>query len=206
LSWTFLVDGATVSSAAGCGQHGVDSILAQGTDGSGNALQVIALCVPGAFMGTAQPGTWTFTFQMLDAGGIAVRPVNPPLNSPYALPPQAPVSAGPATIAVGAPPAQFAVQFVPPPVCNDGIDNDGDGLVDQGRECDAGAPGVPDSGTSLDSGTAPDSGTSRDSGTGRDSGMFLDSGTPRDAARPEGGTAGGGDGGHQDASALDARG
>jgi hypothetical protein len=91
-------------------------------------------------------------------------------------------------------------------VCNDGIDNDGDGLVDKGRECDAGAPGVPDSGTSLDSGTAPDSGTARDSGTGRDSGMFQDSGTPRDAARQEGGSAAGGDGGHQDASALDARG
>jgi hypothetical protein len=40
------------------------------------------------------------------------------------------VSAGPVTIAVDGPVAEFSVQLTPPPVCNDGIDNDGDGLVD----------------------------------------------------------------------------
>src|SRR5436309_3373556 len=76
LSWVFLVDrniGETQSSAAGCGQHGVDSILANGTNDSGDALRIVALCVPGSFTGTASPGSWTFTFQMLDAGGFAVR-------------------------------------------------------------------------------------------------------------------------------------
>jgi hypothetical protein len=187
LSWVFLVNGATESSAVACGQHGVDSILANGTDDGGNALQVITLCVPGSFTGTAQPGNWTFTFQMLDAEGLAVRPVNPPLNSPMAIPPQPAVSKGPLSIAVGAPPAEFSVQLTPPPACNDGIDNDGDGRVDTRAECDAGTTGVPDSGTSG----------------------AHDSGPPADGAPQEGGAPNGGDGGDagpQDGSALDARG
>ena len=73
----FLVDrntGATESCATGCGQHGVDSILANGTNDSGDALRIVALCAAGWFTGTASPGSWTFTFQMLDAGGFPVRP------------------------------------------------------------------------------------------------------------------------------------
>jgi hypothetical protein len=34
------------------------------------------------------------------------------------------------TIAVDGPVAEFLVPLTPPPACNDGIDNDGDGLVD----------------------------------------------------------------------------
>jgi hypothetical protein len=34
------------------------------------------------------------------------------------------------TIAVDGPVAEFLVALTPPPACNDGIDNDGDGLVD----------------------------------------------------------------------------
>ena len=133
LSWVFVVDpstGATESSAGACGNHGVDSILATGTDGGGDGQQVIALCVPGSFTGSATPGDWTFTFEMLDAGGQPVRPVNPPVGAPGAMPPQPTVSAGPATIAADGPTAEFAVQLTPPPECNDGIDNDGDGRVD----------------------------------------------------------------------------
>jgi hypothetical protein len=210
LSWVFLLDNQTQetqSSAVGCGQHGVDSILVNGTDG-GDSLRIIALCVPGSFTGTAHPGTWTFTFQMLDAGGFPVRPLNAPLNSPYQLAPLPTATAAAASIVAGGPTAQFPVQLdvTGLSACHDGIDNDGDGLVDTGHECDAGAPGAPDSGTSSDSGTLPDSGTSRDSGAPRDSGTFQDSGAARDAAPREGGTAAGGDGGHRDASPLDARG
>jgi len=194
LSWVFLLDpntGATQSSAAGCGQHGVDSILANGTSDNGNALQVIALCVPGSFTGTAPPGNWTFTFQMLDAGELPVRPVSPPPQSKYAPAPLPTVTAPAASIVAGGPTAEFPVRLdvTGLSTCNDGIDNDGDGLVDQGRECDAG----------------PDSGTSRDSGTVQDSGAVQDSGISRDAAHPEGGPQGSGDGGPQDA-AGDARG
>jgi hypothetical protein len=128
LSWVFLVDpstGATQSPAEGCGQHGVDSILANGTDDSGDGQQVIAQCTPGGFKGTAPPGAWTFTLEMLDAGGAPVHPVNPPLNSPMQMPVQPAVSAGPVTIAVDGPVAEFSVELTPPPACNDG-----DGLVD----------------------------------------------------------------------------
>jgi hypothetical protein len=125
LSWVFLVDGTLESSATACGRHGIDSILATGTDGSGDAQQVIALCVPGQFGGSAAPGTWTFTFQMLDAERAPVHPVSPPGETALA-----PVPAGSATVSVDGPTAEFPVQFIPLPECNDGIDNDGDGRVD----------------------------------------------------------------------------
>jgi hypothetical protein len=134
LSWVFVVDSSmgttTQSPAEGCGQHGVDSILANGSDDSGDGQQVIAQCTPGGYNGTAPPGSWTFTLEMLDAGGAPVRPVNPPANSPMQMPVQPAVSAGPVTIAVDGPVAEFLVPLTPPPACNDGIDNDGDGLVD----------------------------------------------------------------------------
>lgn len=195
LSWVFLENGVTESSAGGCGQHGVDSILATGTDGS-DSVRIIALCVPGSFTGTAPPGSWTFTLQMLDAGGFPVRPVNPPPNSnpdvkpPNALPPQPTESDGPRSIAAGAPPAEFSVRFIPPPACNDGIDNDRDGRVDNGAECDAGTPRPQDGGTSVDA--APNDGGAADGG---------------DGGRQDGGALDGGDGGRQDAAGSpDARG
>jgi hypothetical protein len=174
LSWVFLVDqstGVTQSSAVGCGQHGVDSIQLNGTDESGDAQQVIALCVPGSFVGTVPPGTWTFTVQMLNAEVLPVRPISPP-----GQPVQPSASAGTATISAGGPTAQFFAQLIPPSECNDGIDNDGDGRVDTGGECDAGPPGKQDGGTSGD------------------------------GAQPEGGATGVGDGGPQDGGALDGHG
>jgi hypothetical protein len=125
MSWVFVVDGTIESPATACGLHGIDSILATGTDGS-DSQQVIALCVPGAFTGTAAPGTWTFSFQMLDAEVAPVRPVSPP-GEP-ALPA---VSAdAPGTVSIDGPTAEFSVKLTPLPECNDGIDNDGDGRVD----------------------------------------------------------------------------
>jgi hypothetical protein len=173
LSWVFLVNGATQSSAVGCGQHGVDSILANGTDGNGNSVQVIALCVPGQFNGTAQPGKWSFTMQMLDA---EQRSIPSPMLTPTTQP-------GSATVSSGGPVALFPIQFVPPDTCGDDIDNDRDGRVDTGGECDGGAPGPQDGGTSHDSGT------------------------PADAAQQDGGPADAGDGGPPDGGgSLDARG
>jgi hypothetical protein len=194
LSWVFLVVDAstktTEGTAAGCGQHGVDSILANGTDGS-DSVRIIAQCVPGSFSGTAPPGSWTFTFQMLDAGGGLVRPINPPLNSPNAMPPQPSVTVGPLSIATGAPATEFAAQLTPPSVCNDGIDNDSDGLVDTGSECgDAGAPSAQDGGASKDAAQADGAQTD---------------GAQTDAAQREGG-AGARDAGAQDGAGLDARG
>ncbi len=166
LSWDFLVDqstGAIETTAAGCGQHGVDSILATGMDDAGDSLQVIALCVPGQFSGSAPPGTWTFALQMLDAE-------ENPIASPMSMQPS------PAPIATSGPPALFSISFVPLSDCIDHIDNDGDGLIDTGSECDAGPAGARDGGTSGDGG------------------------------QPEGGATGVGDGGPQDGGTLDARG
>jgi hypothetical protein len=177
LSWVFVVDkytGQTQSSAVGCGQHGVDSILANGTDGNGNSVQVIALCVPGQFNGTAQPGKWSFTAQMLDA---EQKPIPVPTGGMPTKQPDA------ATITAGGPVALFPIQFWPPDTCGDYIDNDRDGRVDTGGECDGGTLGQPDGG-------AP-----------------RDSGTPTDAAQQDGGPADGGDGGPRDGGgSLDARG
>lgn len=173
LSWVFVANGVTQSPAVGCGQHGVDSILANGTDGNGNGVQVIALCVPGQFNGTAPPGTWTFTMQMLDA---EQKPIASPSLTPTVQP-------GSATISSGGPVALFPIQFVPPDTCGDHIDNDHDGRVDTGGECDAGTPGRPDGGSPHDGGA------------------------PADAAQPDAGAADAGDGGLLDAGgSLDARG
>ena len=187
LSWVFKVNGAIESSAGGCGQHGVDSILANGTDGS-DSVRIIAQCVPGQFTGSAPPGNWSFTLEMLDAQGL-------PIASPDTIQP-----AGTAAIVSGGATAQFSIQFVPPTDCADHIDNDGNGLVDNGVECDGGAPKVQDAGTSADGGQSDGSQTD---GARRD-------GSPGDAARTDGARPEGGvgarDGGSRDGAALDARG
>ena len=119
---------------------------------------------------------------MLDAQGL-------PIASPDTIQP------GPQGIATGGPPAPFPIQFVPPSDCADHIDNDGDGLVDNGVECDAGPPQAPDGGTSTDG--AQTDGAQTD-------GAQTD-GAQTDGARREGGV-GMGDGGSQDGAGLDARG
>ena len=140
LSWDFYTTsagGPIQSAAVGCGQHGVDSIFAQGADETGDVIQVTAICPPGTFTGTAPNGLWTFTFQMFDVRGtelVLVKQI--PLSSKMMMQPAAQPIASEGAVAV------FPVTFVPQAACGDGIDNDGDGLVDTaGTECDAGSAG-----------------------------------------------------------------
>ena len=85
--------------------------------------------------------------------------------------------------------------------CNDGIDNDRDGRVDNGGECDAGPPGPQDGGTSVDA--AQNDGGAADAGDGG----AADGGDGGAADGGDGGRQDGGDGGPQDAGgSLDARG
>jgi hypothetical protein len=194
LSWSFYVSsdgsGPIESAAVGCGQHGVDSISATGSDETGDAVQVSALCTPGVFTGTAPPGIWTFAFHLLDSRGGLIRP--PAGSTMPPIPPQ--------TIASEGPPAQFSVVFVPRSACGDGVDNDGGGLVDTpGSECDGGqaatpdggGPGRPDGATGIPDGAMgiPDGGTGTDGGS---------VGTPDGGA---GGTADGGPAGAHDGGA-----
>ncbi len=121
LSWIFAADpttDATESTSTGCGRFYVDSIMATGTDDAGDAQQIVALCTPGWVTAEAPSGTWSFLVQMLDAKGTLIQSM---------MPTQA-TTAEPIT--ADGPQAQFSVTLVPKPACSDGIDNDGDGLVD----------------------------------------------------------------------------
>ncbi len=130
LSWNFYATpdttGPTESAAAGCGQHGVDSIAVFATDTTGDAQEVRAFCTPGWVTSSVPDGTWTLSLQMLDAQGQVI-PSSP--ASPIGTQP----------VAADRPPAQFSFTFVPLPSCGDRVDNNGNGLVDQADPaCDGG--------------------------------------------------------------------
>ncbi|HXT95708.1 MAG TPA: hypothetical protein VN853_05365 [Polyangia bacterium] len=187
LSWDFYptpTGGPIESAAVGCGQHGVDFVSANGTDETGDVIQVTAICPPGAFTGTAPNGLWTFQFHIYDARGTEIVPrtdTSPPAKMTI-QPAAQPIASEGAT-------AAFSVTFVPRAACGDGIDNDGDGLVDTaGTECDAGSSGPLDGGPGT-----PDSGA-----TGTGDGAVGDAGAT--------GAPVGGDAGAQDAASSGARG
>lgn len=75
LSWVFVTDattGSTESSSTACGRFYVDSIVATGADGSGDAQQIVALCTPGWVTADVPPGSWSFSVQMLDSQGAPI--------------------------------------------------------------------------------------------------------------------------------------
>ena len=73
LSWVFVATtGATESASTGCGRFYVDSIVAAGNDGAGDAQQIVALCTPGWVTAEAPPGTWSFSVQMLNSQGAVI--------------------------------------------------------------------------------------------------------------------------------------
>jgi hypothetical protein len=109
LSWIFVTDkdtGATESTATGCGRFYVDSIVATGTNDSGDAQQLVAPCTPGWVTAEAPPGTWSFTVEMRDPQGILV-PSNPPDMMRMMTSPQPIVADGPQ--------AQLSVSLWPAP-------------------------------------------------------------------------------------------
>jgi hypothetical protein len=107
LSWTFVVDqatGATESSATACGRYRVDSIQITGTDETGDAQQVVALCTPGWMTATAPDGTWTFVAQMFDAQGAPIVSSDPMMGR-----------TNPEPISSEGAQAEFSVVLEPPP-------------------------------------------------------------------------------------------
>jgi hypothetical protein len=115
VSWDFLGGEAP---ASGCGQHGVDSILIQGADTSGNTVRAVTLCTPGFRSVSVGEGTWTVKVTMLDFEGASVS-ADPSLPSP----------SGTSVVTLDTPGA-VSVHLQPAPACSDGVDNDRDGRVD----------------------------------------------------------------------------
>jgi hypothetical protein len=176
VSWNFFAradkTGGTQDAPAACGMHGVDAILIQGTSGSNGATE-IWLCTKEQFTGTVGTGDWTFQLQGLDVRGTRIGDQQTTTTM---------------TVSQGAPAAMFPqVTFTPRPECSDGIDNDGDGLVDKDDPgCANFDPNNPQD-TTLESSAGPGSPT--------------DGGQPTDAGVVDGSPA---DGGATDGTAPDA--
>jgi hypothetical protein len=115
VSWDFLGGQAP---ASGCGQHGVDSILIQGADTTGDGVRAVTICTPGYRAVSVAEGTWTVTVTMLDFQGATIT-ADPSLPSP----------SGTSTVTLDAPGA-VSFHLQPAPACSDGVDNDRDGRVD----------------------------------------------------------------------------
>jgi hypothetical protein len=178
LSWTFYStpESAVLQSPAeGCGRHGVDSIFATGTDGTGDAVQVIALCTPGQFTGSAPNGTWTFQIQMLDAQGALIKaPARPAGVPPLLVPAAEPISSG-------GPTAEFVFTLNPPDPCSTYIDDTRDGAVQTA------APGCiaqPGGGAPRDASPPPDGSAPRDASSPPDGSAPRDASSPPDGSGP----------------------
>jgi hypothetical protein len=105
LSWVFVADattGAKETSATACGRFYVDSVLAAGTDDSGDTQQLVALCTPGWVTAEVSPGTWSFSVQMLNSQGGVIQSAQPSMITPSAQP-----------IATDGPQVQFSVLLFP---------------------------------------------------------------------------------------------
>ncbi len=110
VTWNFL---GTEPASSGCGQHGVDSILIQGTDTTGDGLRQVVLCTPGQASASVKPGTWSMSVAMLNFQASTM----------------APDSTGTAQVSDSVPGA-VEIQLTPVPACRDGVDNNGNGRVD----------------------------------------------------------------------------
>jgi hypothetical protein len=120
LAWQFAgASGAVEGAADGCGFHGVDSVLVTGSSDIGEGMNAIGLCTPGSLRRAVPVGTWTFSIHTLDVHGKAIFPLDMPDGTTDPMP----VTEG--GLATFSP-----VLLTPRPQCGDGIDNDGDGLVD----------------------------------------------------------------------------
>ena len=113
ISWHF----ATETAPAGCGAHGVDTILVTGASMEGDGESVAAVCADQTLTHGVPVGTWTFMVHQLDVQGREI------------LADQNPTT--PATTIGQDQTAIFdSVMLASRPLCSDGVDNDGDGRVD----------------------------------------------------------------------------
>ncbi len=115
VSWDFIGNQAPASA---CSQHGVDSILIQGTSTGGEGARAVTICTPGYRSLSVAEGTWTVNVTMLDFEGATIA-ADPSLPGPSAT----------STVTLDAPGA-VSVHLDPAPACSDGVDNDRDGRVD----------------------------------------------------------------------------
>jgi len=122
LSW--FVAGETRSDAYGCSSHGIDAIMVQAVHTSSGEPADVAIfpCAPHYATRKIHSGTYLLYVAPLNARGQ--RLVDPrtgvarePLEVPVTIPEDGSLVVGPVTIE-------------PNPACSDGVDNDGDGLVD----------------------------------------------------------------------------
>jgi hypothetical protein len=116
LSWWF--DGSEPASA-GCGRHGVDSVLVTGANDAGDGANIIAVCTAGNLERTVPVGRWTFALHTLDIRGRLIRA----LEDPDATTETLEVAEGRSVM--------FAIANIASrAACADGVDNDRDFRVD----------------------------------------------------------------------------
>jgi hypothetical protein len=118
---TLLLADAGAPADRGCGAHGVYGIRVTGVSDNGDGEDFVAPCTPGHVRRTVAPGTWTFTLRGLDARGRFKEPVTSMILTTLV---RDVVVKADATTTVP------TVTLAPQPACRDGVDNDGDGLVD----------------------------------------------------------------------------
>jgi hypothetical protein len=132
LGWQFvpLMDGGEPeTAAAGCGNHGVDSVMFIGSSDAGDGGTIVALCTKGTVRRSVPPGRWSFRVHTLDIQGKFVRPRDQPDAMTDAL------AVGEDAVAMFP-----IVTITPRPRCGDTVDNDRDGRIDADDPDCAGDP------------------------------------------------------------------
>jgi hypothetical protein len=124
VAWVFGTQGA----AAGCGQHGVDSILVTATDTTGDGTQALALCTPGQLIRAVPAGSWTIQLQAIDLEG--------------ALIPSLAAVTMPAIAVVDGAVTPVTLSLTPLPACGAGDGGEEAGAADAG--CADGSTGTPE--------------------------------------------------------------
>jgi len=133
MTWSFVTG---EDAASGCGAHGVQAVRITGLTDGGSTDEIVAPCTAGALSRGVSPGNWTFTAHMLD-------------GHDRFLGTEAPADQGQVTIGDGTTTDLTAV-FTPLPACGDGVDNDGDGRVDEDDpDCNCKPDGTSESGTAT---------------------------------------------------------
>jgi hypothetical protein len=139
LTWQFPVIAARgnepESAPAGCGSHGIDSLMITGANDAGDGATIVALCTAGWVRRDVPVGTWSFAFHSVDIQGRLIRALDDP-------------DAQSETLAVAEDAATMfpAVTLRPRSACSDTIDNDSDGRIDlDDPECEGNAGGADES-------------------------------------------------------------
>lgn len=121
LRWRFADQPPGAFSARNCGARGIESFVGTETEAGGSQRNFRAVCGMGELRRSTPPGTWTVTLVGVDAAGR--------LPAAQQLPNLRGV-AGPFVLQLDGPEPFVEVVVPARPQCEDGVDNNGDGLVD----------------------------------------------------------------------------